>query len=53
VKFKRLDEPLLLQPGAVVFHVRDTLALKLPQDSSEEATRDLSHLKISVASTLP
>ena len=38
-KFKKLNESLLLQQGAVVFHVRDTLVIKLQNDSSEEVTK--------------
>jgi len=38
-KFKRLNEPLLLQLGAIVFHIRDTLIIKLPYDRSDTATK--------------
>ena len=38
-KFKKLNESLLLQQGAVVFHVRDSLVIKLQNDSSEEVTK--------------
>jgi uncharacterized membrane protein len=38
-KFKKLNESLLLQLGAVVFHVRDTLVIKLQYDSSEATGR--------------
>ncbi|MBN2108457.1 MAG: hypothetical protein JW832_13615 [Deltaproteobacteria bacterium] len=37
-KFKKLNESLLLQLGTVVFHVRDTLVLKVGLDSSHDAT---------------
>ena len=37
-KFKKLNEPLLLSPGAVVFHVRNTFVIKLPYDSSRATT---------------
>jgi len=38
-KFKRLNEPLLLHLGAVVFHVRDTFIVRLPNNSSRGEKR--------------